>query len=210
METIKFTMPKEMYNQMYFLFLNIKNSQYEDLKNTLDVFFKENIDDGISEEYILFTLKNAFESGEVMGVTVIDKTTLRLCNEWLKKVRKSDLANQIKEPITFSELFEPKYKDKLNILFERLMFNGYTDENNNWKFKSNTNEPAKLFHYLKNRNVIIAPKFKPSIECFYREFGCEIVEKDNGNPRATTRKNADESKNSINEVEFNNFLLTWI
>jgi len=89
METIKFTMPKEMYNQMYFLFLNIKNSQYEDLKNTLDIFLKENIDDGISEEYILFTLKNAFESGEVMGVTITDKTTLRLCNVWFKNTETS-------------------------------------------------------------------------------------------------------------------------
>jgi len=132
---------------------------------------------------------------------------------WERKEKEKKTCNEnkpSKKPLLFAELFKPEFRSKLNVLFERLRLNGYTDENNNWIIKNGTNEPAKLFHYLKDRAVIITPKFKPAIECFYNEFGCEVVEKDNGNPRATTRKNADEAKNSVSEKEFNNFLLLWI
>jgi len=221
-------MPNELYNEMYFLFLNIKNISFDDLSSTLDNFLKENLSDGISEEYIFFTLRNAFETGEVMGEEITNKTTLRLCNEWLKKQETPKLSTLIekvievgkvdnietiiepKEPLIFAKLFKPKYGDKLIVLFERLKLNGYTDENNDWIISHDTNEPAKLFHYLKDNNVFIAYKFAPSIRCFYKEFGCEIVEKINGNPRATTRKNANDAKNSVIEKNFDNFLLSWI
>src|ERR1035437_5811550 len=85
MEVNNFSMPNEIYNEMYFLFLNIKNISNDDLNNTLDSFLKENINDGISQEYILNTLRDAFERGEVMGVTITDTVTSRHCNEWLKK-----------------------------------------------------------------------------------------------------------------------------
>lgn len=122
----------------------------------------------------------------------------------------SETTHTPKQVLIFDGLFQPEYRAKLNILFERLRLNGFTDENNNRLIKNGTNEPAKLFHYLKEKGVIIAPKFKPAIACFYNKFGCEVVEKDNGNPRATTRKNANEAKNSVIEKEFDNFLLTWI
>lgn len=115
-----------------------------------------------------------------------------------------------KQPLTFAGLFKPEYRDRLTVLFDRLKLNGFTDENNNWLIKNGTNEPAKLFHYLKDKNVIITLKFAPAIKCFYKEFGCEVVEKDNGNPRATTRVNAQEAKNSVDESAFNQFVLSWI
>jgi len=93
---------------------------------------------------------------------------------------------------------------------DRLQSNGYTDINNDWVLKSDSNEPAKLFHYLHDKNVILALKFAPAIKCFYHEFGCEIVEKVNGNPRATTRKNASDAIGSVDESAFNKFLLSWI
>jgi len=92
---------------------------------------------------------------------------------------------------------------------DRLQLNGYTDINNDWILKSDTNEPAKLFYYLKDRGVIIAPKIAPSIKCFYIKFGCEVVEKVNGNPRASTRRNTESAKFSVDESEFK-FLLSWI
>ncbi len=115
-----------------------------------------------------------------------------------------------KQQLTFAGLFKPEYIDRLTVLFERLKLNGYTDENNDWIIKTDTNEPAKLFHYLKDNDVFITSKFAPSIKCFYKEFGCEVVEKINGNPRATTRVNAQAAKNSVNESAFNNFVLSWI
>ena len=117
--------------------------------------------------------------------------------------------NSSKQSLSFSELFKPEYRDRLNGLFERLKTKGDTDENNDWIFKTNTNEPAKLFYYLKDRGVIIAPKIAPSIKCFYIKFGCEVVEKVNGNPRASTRRNTESAKFSVDESEFK-FLLSWI
>ena len=114
-----------------------------------------------------------------------------------------------KHLIAFAELFKPEYSKSLNVLFERLQINGYTDENNHWIIKTDINEPAKLFYYLKDKNVIIAPKITPSIKCFYIEFGCEVVEKVNGNPRATTRRNTESAKFSVDESEYK-FLLSWI
>ena len=99
METINFSMPNELYNEMYFLFLTIKNISDDDLNNTLDSFLKENINDEINEEYIYSTLRNAFERGEVMGVIISDKTTLRLCNEWLKKQETPKLSTLIESGI---------------------------------------------------------------------------------------------------------------
>lgn len=126
----------------------------------------------------------------------------------LIKIHQFKIKN--KQPLIFAGLFKPEFRSKLDILFERLKLNGYIDENKNWIIKNSTNEPAKLFHYLKDKNVIIAPKFKPAIECFYNEFGCEVVEKHNGNPRATTRVNAQEAKNSVDESAFNLFVLSWV
>jgi len=120
------------------------------------------------------------------------------------------LQNNFKKTLTFNDLFKPEYISRIDILYERLRNNGYIDKNNNWIIKSSANEPAKLFFYLKERNVIIAPKFNPSIKCFYSEFGCELVERSNGNPRATTRKNATSAEFSYNQSEFDKFLLTWI
>jgi len=115
----------------------------------------------------------------------------------------------IKQPLSFAGLFKPEYRDRLNLLLDRLQSNGYTGPNNDWLIKTDTNEPAKLFYYLKDRGVIIAPKFAPSIKCFYKNFGCEVVEKFNGNPRATTRRNTESAKYSIDESEYK-FLLSWI
>jgi len=120
------------------------------------------------------------------------------------------LQKNFKKTLTFNDLFKPEYISRIDIFYERLRNNGYIDKNNNWIIKSSANEPAKLFFYLKERNVIIAPKFNPSIKCFYSEFGCELVERSNGNPRATTRKNATNAEFSYNQSEFDKFLLTWI
>jgi len=79
-----------------------------------------------------------------------------------------------------------------------------------WVFKTDKNEPAKLFHYLDYKKVLKSNKFKPAISCFYVKFGCEIVEKDNGNARATTRKNANEAKYSFDEKQFDKIFLPWI
>lgn len=114
------------------------------------------------------------------------------------------------EPLTFLGLFKPEYESKIETLFERLQVNGFTDNNNNWKINNGTNEPAKLYHYLKDKKVFIDIKFAPAIKCFYKEFGCEIVETANGNSRASTRKNANEAKNSVDEKIFDKFLSTWI
>lgn len=115
-----------------------------------------------------------------------------------------------KQPLTFAGLFKPEFQSKLNVMFERLQSGGYIDKNNEWIIKNGTNEPAKLFHYLKDRGVIITLKFAPAIKCFYSMFGCEVVENDNGNPRATTRVNAQAAKNSVDELAFNKILLSWI
>jgi len=108
METINFSMPNELYNEMYFLFLNIKNISFDDLSSTLDNFLKENLSDGISEEYIFFTLRNAFETGEVMGEEITNKTTLRLCNEWLKKQETPKLSTLIESGINIKNAESPK------------------------------------------------------------------------------------------------------
>ena len=114
-----------------------------------------------------------------------------------------------KQPLTFPELFKPAYSKNLNVLFERLMLNGFVDSDKNWIIKNSISEPAKLYYYLKEKQVLNVVKFTPSIKCFYKEFGCEVVEKDNGNPRATTRKNAVDAEFS-NEINFDSFLSTWI
>jgi len=108
-------MPNEIYNEMYFLFLNIKNISNDDLNNTLDSFLKENINDGISQEYILNTLRDAFERGEVMGVTITDTVTLRHCNEWLKKQ-----ATKLEPELFINYLRHPKKEKLLKILHELL------------------------------------------------------------------------------------------
>lgn len=114
------------------------------------------------------------------------------------------------EPLTFEDLFHRKYKHKLNGFFEILHTNGYIDEKGSWVFKTDKNEPAKLFHYLDHKTILKPSKFKPAIMCFYERFGCEIVEKDNGNARATTRKNANEAKYSFDEKQFDKIFLPWI
>ena len=83
----------------------------------------------------------------------------------------------IKQPLSFAGLFKPEYREGIAILFGRLHLNGYTDKNNDWIIKNGINGPAKLFHYLDDKNVILDLKFAPAIKCFYHEFGCEIVEK---------------------------------
>ena len=114
------------------------------------------------------------------------------------------------EPLIFENLFHHQYQLKLKEFFAILLTNGFVDEKVRWVFKTDKNEPAKLFHYLDYKNVLKPNKFKPAISCFYAKFDCEIVEKDNGNPRATTRKNAKEANNSFDEKQFDKILLNWI
>lgn len=127
-----------------------------------------------------------------------------------QQYEKPDPKRKQIEPLTFEGLFHQKYKHKLNGFFEILRTNGFVDEMDMWVFKTDKNEPAKLFHYLDYKKVLKSNKFKPAISCFYAKFGCEIVEKDNGNARATTRKNANEAKYSFDEKQFDKIFLPWI
>ena len=141
---------------------------------------------------------------------------------WVRKIHKINnfIENRIlkdrhnpppKQPLSFTELFKPEFQSKINLLFERLQLNGFTDENNEWIINANNlNEPAKLFYYLKDNKVLKYTKFAPAIKCFYSEFGCEVVEKANGNPRACTRINLLIQSDKETEKIYNLFLLSLI
>ena len=109
---------------------------------------------------------------------------------------------------TFSDLFKPNFRDKTELI-KLLYSNGYVDVKGEWIIKTDMNEPAKLYHYLNEKKVLTDIKFTYAIKCFYKEFGCEVVEKHNGSLRTTTRKNAIDAKLSVNEKEFDKILLKW-
>jgi len=117
---------------------------------------------------------------------------------------------KFKEPLTFSGLFKPEYREIITILIERLKLKGFTDKQNNWIINNNINEPAKLYYYLKEKKVMKDIKFTPSIKCFYNEFGCEVVEKKNVNPRASTRTNLLIQCDTVMEKTYDSFLLSLI
>ena len=176
--------------------------------DTIQYIFKPdtNLRDKLSAFNKIFPHKYILSGNCYSFVALEEMVKFEIDNITLKDVVKTEVP---KEPLSFAELFKPEYRDRLTILLDRLQSNGYTNQNNDWLIKTDTNEPAKLFYYLKDRGVIIAPKFAPSIKCFYKNFGCEVVEKFNGNPRATTRRNTESAKYSIDESEYK-FLLSWI
>ena len=142
----------------------------------------------------------------------IDIVKLINGSDWLWKLdRNQQNRFESKQPLTFTQLFRDEYKEvrKMELFYSRLESNGFIDKDKNWIIKNSISEPAKLYYYLKENKVLDVVKFTPSIKCFYKEFGCEVVEKDNGNPRATTRKNAVDAEFS-NEINFDSFLSTWI
>lgn len=118
-------------------------------------------------------------------------------------------VSQTPKEVKFSDLFDSTYRDKLDVFFTKLEENGLIDADKKWIIKQNINEPAKLYYFLKDKSVIAYPRECPALKCFYNEFGHEVVEKKNDNPRATTRRNAQDAKNSVNTMNFN-FLLPWI
>lgn len=115
-----------------------------------------------------------------------------------------------KQPLIFENLFTQDFKSKLDVMFERLRSKGIIDENNNWNIINSLNEPAKLYNYLVNNKVIKDVKFAPAIKCFYSMFGCEVVEKANGNPRAATRTNLLVVCDHVTEKKYDLFLLPLI
>ncbi len=160
------------------------------------------IDKQLNEKY-----KNLIEHINISLEWYID-------NEKTKKIvtlQKTIIENPIpKQPLNFVELFIPEFQKKISVMFERLQLNGFIDKNNYWIINTNINEPAKLFYYLKDNKVMKSHKFAPAIKCFYNEFGCEVVEKANGNPRACTRTNLLIQCDNETEKIYNSFLLTLI
>lgn len=115
-----------------------------------------------------------------------------------------------KQSLNFAEIFIPEFQNKISVMFERLQLNGFIDKNNDWIINSNINEPAKLYYYLKDNKVLKQNKFAPAIKCFYKEFGCEVVEQTNGKPRTSTRINLLIQCDNETEKIYNSFLLSLI
>src|SRR5665647_2814995 len=152
-----------------------------------------------------------------MGVEITNKTTLRLCNEWLKKQETPKLSTLIekvievgkvdnietiikpKEPLTFSELFKPEYRAKIKDLISTLKSNNYIDDKGNWREYINSerdkikgNEPAAVYSYLRNNTLLFDEHDKTNgLKSFYLNFGIVVNEKlsKTDGIREITRKN---------------------
>ena len=169
---------------------DVKDEMYLDLYNTTE---------GLS-----------LDSNEIFSIeTHHMKRIIKILEKNLNPILLNNSKNP-KHPLTFAELFKPEFSSRLEVFFERLRLSNIIDENNDWIIKNSTNEPAKLYHYLKDRQVLNDIKFSPAIKCFYKEFGCEVVEKTNGNPRACTRINTLIQCDNATEKIYNSFLLSLI
>jgi hypothetical protein len=101
-------MKYELYAPMYILFIRLAGGYIESdkVEGSLNNFLNENIDidKGISKEYILDTLRQAFIDGEACNVKLVGKeVVIEKCLDWIERNREESSDTFI---LTYERLFK--------------------------------------------------------------------------------------------------------
>ena len=104
------------------------------------------------------------EYGKIIETTVIETTINR--------------RQPPKQTLTFSGLFNGRYSDYIDLLFEKLKDIGIIDNNNIWRKwetgKVEKNETSKLYYFLKQKKILNDYDDTPALICFNEKFGIEV------------------------------------
>jgi len=82
-----------------------------------------------------------------------------------------NIPRRQKQPLSFNGLFKVEYIGRIESFFNRLIANGYINDQHIWRDTENKNEPAKVYFWLLGKGVLKHNTPTPALICFFKEFG---------------------------------------
>jgi hypothetical protein len=117
-----------------------------------------------------------------------DRLHLHLWQNELDRLKNELSKHKDKPKLTFTDLFDPGYRGKIPALKSILSRLGYLNNNGMRPHGFNTAVFINLFHWLKDKSILLEGNRTTQAKIFLREFGINVSEKGGDITTRTIRK----------------------